>query len=302
MDELKHAYERLGLPEGASREEVEKRFDLLVRQNRSKKRSGEGEESSFEEILHAYRAIVNQEDQQIIQKMSQDRYSKWGKMAGTAERIDDFFRLYKFRVLAGLIAVAVVVTGIITYVNYRDKQAELAKLPPVDLSLMIVGNFGFQDENDGNAVMEQALLKQFPDWKRFTTKLTYQPPAMKSDSGETQADMAMRQKAMLEVMTETPDIYIMDKDTFKWLGEGGVLEPLDQIVNSDLKGLATEDKQLQAKTQEDQAPHVYAMDISSNPLLKDWPLNKNEVIVGIRAQSEHKDKAIAFIKRYLENK
>ncbi|AWB44206.1 molecular chaperone DnaJ [Paenibacillus sp. CAA11] len=298
MEQLKKAYERLGLTETATREEVEKRFDLLVRQDRSRKRAGESGDSDFDEVIKAYRTIVDQEDQQVIEQLNQERYAKWGSLAGPAEKVSDFFRLYKFRVILSVIIVGVLIAGGVTYKNYRDEQNRLAKLPPVDLSIMLIGNFGTNDDEHGVENLEKAFLKNFPDWKRLSLKLTYLPPETENELGMGQMDMAMRQKAQLEVMTENPDIYILDKSTFAWLGQSTVLEPLDE----NLVNLAPETARMKAKSEDDPAPRVYGIDITQSPLLKDLPLGRDDMIAAIRIDPKNKEKAVQFIEKYLTAK
>jgi hypothetical protein len=167
---LKKAYELLGLPEDASREEVERVFDIELKKSRAK-----SSENDFEAKLKAYKLITGSDDRQKIEEKSRKRYQKWGKLAGTAEKVEDFFRLYRTHVIVGIIAIIVLTVATVTFVNHRQEQKRLAALPPIDLSIMYLGGFMSDMDNGGDTALEQAMLDQFPEWKRLKLTMTYLP-------------------------------------------------------------------------------------------------------------------------------
>lgn len=297
MTDLKQAYETLGLPENASREDVEKAFDLQLRKSRKRQQDADGEESEFSIKLKAYKQIVEYEDRLIIQGKSQERYSKWGKFSGTAEKVDDFFRLYKFRVIISVIALIVLIVGINAFINHREEQKRLAALPPIDLSVLYIGNFITNDNGGGGtAELEKAMIEQFPEFKRFSVNLSFLPP-----EGADSSDFAYRQKAMAILATERPDIYIVDKSTLEWIGGGGgVLQNLDTEAEGVLKPLLTTNNTIKTRTEDDTTDHIYGIDVSNSPLFNQLPLSKQEAIITVGAGSKNFDKAIMFIQKYLE--
>ncbi|RCX21398.1 hypothetical protein DFP94_102147 [Fontibacillus phaseoli] len=301
MDDLKRAYELLGLPENASREEVEKAFDLLLRRSRSRRPNeqgdGESEESQYDLQLKAYKTIVEFEERSKIDEMSRERYGKWGKLAGNAEKVDDFFRLHKTKVIIGIIAVIALVVGITSFINHREEQKRLAALPPIDLSIMFVGNYMSDQNQGGDEGLEKAMTAQFPEWKRLKVILTYLPS---QGEGVGTADLAYQQKAMAMVATEKPDVYILDENSFDWLGGGGVLEKLDSEANGVLKPLLGENSIKEGRAEEETEDHVYGIRVTDSPLAKQLPLAMQDMIITVRIGSDNKDKAIHLIERYLE--
>lgn len=296
MDEqLKQAYTVLGLEEGASREEVNKRFDLLIRQSRSRGRAPDGT-SHFEEINRAYKQIIESENAAAIEKKREEHYAKWGKMGGTVEKIDDFFRLHKLKVIVSLIAVILIISVSVTYANYRQEQNRLAKLPPVDLSMMYIGDFMLPDDAKANEALEKYMLAPLPDWKRLDIKVTYLPADL-SSSG--QMAVALQQKAQIEVMTEKPDIYILDQSSFTWLSQAGALENLDDLAKGELKSVLPAGSALTAKSENDSSEHVYGIDVSNSSLAANLPIGKTGIIIGIRNETKITDKTLQFIKAYL---
>ncbi|MNU43274.1 hypothetical protein D3C71_320530 [compost metagenome] len=289
--DLKHSYEVLDLPDTASREEVEKRLDILVRQYRSKP------SEEFEPIAKAYRNITGTQDRQKFEELSRKKYAKYKGFAGPAEKIDDFFRLYKARVFVGLIALIVVIVGINAYLNHRAEQERLAKLPPVDLSVMILGDFSPLGGQEGTAAIEESLKAPFPEWKRVTALLSYLPK-----QGLGQASMALQQKALLQLSTETPDLFIMDKDSYDWIAKSSALMNLDAEAKRRLRPWLKESQVLKDKQEDSSVEHIYGIDVSNSPLAAKLQLTHTEVILGIRDGAAHKEQALHFIEQYLKGK
>ncbi|MGG4553736.1 molecular chaperone DnaJ [Paenibacillus humicus] len=291
MDDLKRAYEQLGLSENASREEVEQAFDMVLRKSRSRKGDDEAN-SEYERSLRAYKLITEHEDQRKIEQMSRDRFAKWGKFAGTAEKIDDFFRVYRTHVIVGIIAVVVLIFGINAFADYRAEQKRIAALPPLDLSILLIGNFAVDEASNGEEALEQAILKQFPEWNRVDLQITYVPE---------QGEMVYRQKAMAVIATEKPDLYVIDKPTFDWISGGGGFKNLQAESEGVLSPVLPDHAALRAQAEEDPEPQVYAIDLTSSELADQLPLFKKEMIAAVGWNEERYDNVILFIKRYLEH-
>ncbi|OMF29788.1 hypothetical protein BK133_17475 [Paenibacillus sp. FSL H8-0548] len=295
MEELKQAYQTMGLPELAAKEEVEKRYTTLMRQTRSRaqrqKENTTDAEDSFAKITQAYRLILEYEDRKLTDAFNEQEYGKYKKMAGQAEKMDHFWRYYKFHTFGAVLAVALIIYGIFSFVNYREEQERLANLPPVDLDVSFMGNYMLTEDAPKEEPIENALLTAFPEWQRFVSNLTMVP----SDEAQQYAYL---QKAVLILATEHPDIYIMDKNIFNWIGGQGVLIELDDLVNGDFKPLMKDDLAMTLNT-EDDGEHIYGIDISDSALVDDIPLYKQSMIVGIRPDSKNPEKAKEFIKHYL---
>ena len=315
MDELKKAYEIMGLPENASREEVEKRYDRLLRQERQqRRRREEGEEIgetpiNFDEINRAYRTIMKHEEQKLSETIAQSQYGKYKRFSGQMQKLDHFFTYYKWHLVIGIAVIAFIIYGINAYLDRQAEQKRLASLPPADLEAAFIGMFYLTDGHETEA-LEEALVQQIPGWQRMIVRVF--PLNM---SGSDPMDIAMQQRVVIEFATESPDVYIMDKHTFEWIARNQVLTSLDAEVEGRLKELLPEGAAKKAFIPDrdavtsnpdkpiDELPgeeHYYGIDISASPLLKELPLRLGEMIVGIRPDTENWEKAIEFIARHLE--
>ena len=297
--DLKTAYERLGLPENATREMVEKRYDMLLRQERRRRRESgdESENPEFTEMTRAYRFILEQEEKQAVSELTEQQYGKYRRFAGLAEKIDHFISYYKWHTLGAILLVALIIYGINTYIEHKEEQARLAALPPMDVYGMMLGQFYVEDMDPETEGIEAAMLGHFPDWKRVELELV-------SFSLEPQSefDIAMLQKATVMLATEKPDIYILDADTYPWLARTGILLDLDDLAAGRFASLLPEGAAPKASGGEEAGEHVYGIDLTDSPLVGELPVYKsNRFIVGIRRDSERVDNALHLIETYLKS-
>ncbi|MNM11627.1 hypothetical protein D3C81_217890 [compost metagenome] len=297
-DKVKEAYEFLGLPEEVQMEEVNRRFDMLLKRRRSIGAPGTAEALAFEKEVQAYRLILDTHAKQEVEEAESSRLQKYGRFAGTARRLEDFFRLYRTQVIIGIIAVAVLIGGGIAYKNHLDKQRYLASLPPVDLNIMFLGNFMAEDDPEGDgAPLEAAILKSFPDWKRVETRLI----PLTSNGGAT--EVAYRQKAMAEMSVDPPDLVVLDKDTLAWLAQGDGLETLkDSWLTEWLGGKNGEGVVEKAVDADDGIEAVYGINFTDSKLAASLPVlhNDTKLIAGVFANSKNHDKALEFLKEAAE--
>lgn len=296
---LKQAYAELGLPEDADREALDNRYYVLMRRARTQKmrENGEtpaGERVDEDKVNAAYRFIKEFEEEQAKAAYARETYGDDPKKAARAVKRAHFFHYYKFHILGVIVLLIALGYGIKSYVDRQHELAELAKLPPVDVSVMFFGNYLYGDGlNPDTAQLNEDILKQFPDWKRVVTEITYVPAETRSEQ-----DMALLQKSMLVLMTDKSDVYIMDKINFDKLAPQEGLLPLDD------DGIPAAN-QIKAKPQdvksgEAQSEHVYGVDLSGSPLLKELGVvGSDQFIAGIRANAKHPEQARAFILHYL---
>ncbi|XEC94720.1 J domain-containing protein [Paenibacillus tarimensis] len=299
MDNLKQAYEILGLPENASKEDVEKRYMILMRQARVQERSEdvpEAERIDFNAVNRAYKQILKYEDHQKLEELTQEKYGKYKKYAGVAEKTDHFFHYYRYHLIIGLAVIVLIGFGIKGFLDNQAEKARLAQLPPPDVTVMLHGEFYMDDGGQDYERLEEALLGEFPEWQRVIASITYVPTETRSEH-----DIASLQKSILNLMTEKRDVYLLDRSSFESLSKQGVLQPIDDAVQDQLAGIIPEGAALTSKTEEDTEEHIYGINVTDSPFLKRLPILHKEVIVGIRFDAVNRDNGILLIKRMLQD-
>ncbi len=266
-EQLKKAYELLGLPEDATREQVENRYFILLKRARSgKTRSESGEENEesldLSEINQAYNRIIGIESEK----------------SGTMEKqskVGHFFYYYKTHVIIGLL---IVLIGGYMIKEGVDKRREAANTPPANLAVSVFGNFYFADME----LLEQNMLKLVPEWQRIKTTLVYNPREIQS-----QQDMALQQKSVLMLITEKDDLYVTDELSFQSLAVQGLFVKLDDFVAK--TGLKIPEQLLRkSKTEEDTAEAAYGIEMAGE-----------RQIIGIRATEDKWDDTRKLLEKLL---
>lgn len=290
-EKLNQAYTRLGLSETVTREELNKRFDLLLKRRRTL--TTDEEIAAYEADFQAYKLILDTWDEQEIQKAEDERLAKYGRFSGTASKWETFMRLYKTHVILGIIAVLVLIFGgKALYDNYQHRQY-LASLPPVDATIMFIGNYGAKDSSGDTADLEQAIVAAYPQWKRVEATIVYLP---KTGEGADTLDMNHMQKAIVELAANRPDIVILDDATIEWIGGQAGFQNLESIT-ADGK-LAADDTRMRWGTNEDTGnKELYGMDIMNSPFIASLPIDYNvkSIIISVLGE-DNKDKTIEFVK------
>lgn len=266
MEELKKAFEILGLPEDASREQVENRYFLLLKKARARQNRADQSENNSEsthdlsEINRAYKLIIGAETEK----------------GGTVEKqgkIEHFFYYYKFHVIAAILVI--LVGGYLIKQTIDQKNAE-ANLPPANLSVTVFGNFYLADMN----ILEKNLLTFVPEWQRIKTTLSYVPREIQS-----QQDMALQQKSILNLMTERSELYILDEINFNTLVKQQVFQKLDELEGWGSVP-APKDRIISAKAEEDTGEHPYGINITGSPAFKGVDMGGEHQILAVRAAPE----------------
>lgn len=292
-EKLKQAYEKVGLPENVSKEEINKRFDLLLKRRRSKS-SDDEERSAPEENFQAFKFILDSMDQQEIQEAEEQRLAKYGKLSGAASKWERFMRLYKTHMIVSIIIIIVLAVGGNSLYNNWQHRKYLASLPPVDAEIMLLGNFGTQDPDGKTDDLEAAILAQYPEWKRVEVSIVYLP---QTGPESNTFDMNFLQKAVVELAANHPDILLLDEATLEWIGGQDGFGNLEAIVADG--SIAKDDSRLKwGKDEESGQDELYGVDITDSAFVNALPLNHstNNIIIGVLGEDEGKDKLLPFIK------
>lgn len=293
--ELKQAYSILGLPDDAPMDDVDKRYAILLKKQHSQQaRANEGqtqpeEATNYERINHAYRLLLQHHKEKASLAFEQKYYSashrKW-----KLDKLDHFWQYNKFRIIGALLVLAVIFYGLTTYLDKRAERIALSKLPPADIEIMFYGDYYTEDIKK----LEQALLDQMPEWKRVIIMVTQIP----SDPSSPYA-ISLQQKAVITLMTEKPDIYVMDKGTFEVLStQQALLDGKDWLGS--IEAQLTDDQKVFGQSEDDLEPKLYGVDVSKNSVFESKGLHSVDQIIGMRFDSTKQQSAQQLIKLFLQ--
>lgn len=256
MNEIEQAYAALGLTTDAGANDIEKRYRQLVRRIRALEQRGAVTLRDEAEMLaanRAYRFIVEEELKRRSEDYRNKRYGKYRRFSGFAESIDHFWDYHKPHIFGGLFLCLLLFTGAAFLKGVIQHHAASVNTPIPDLSLVIV-----EDSKPVNEKLrlstEHKLLRLLPEWKHIDTKIMHDP---------------------LAVVTENPDLYIVDRESFIKLARLGFLGKLEQW-------------------------DAYGIDLSGGPLKDVISFSKRPMIAAVNAEAAHPDNALRFIRQFLE--
>ncbi len=278
-EELKKAYETLGLPTDATREQVENRYFILMKKQRTQHQRADDEDGDSQKIdlaeySRAYKLILGIESEKAS---TQPKQSKLGH----------FLYYYKIHLIVSIVILLIVGYSVKEAV---DKRNEERRLGPIDLSIGMMGNFYFADMQ----LLKGNLMNLVPEWNRIEPKLSYIPTEFRSEQ-----DFAYQQKSVLNIISDHDEIYFVDKRNFDKLVMQGAFRKLEEIPG--FSALNVPEQRLRySQTEEDPNETAYGIDITGNPIFNGIELTGEDVILGIRAEDERLPKTFELLTQILK--
>ncbi|MEO3944903.1 hypothetical protein [Gorillibacterium sp. CAU 1737] len=285
--DIKSAYERVNANEQTPQEELDRAFELVLKRERTARAGSNAEAlAEVEKDIEAYRTILDYRSKQAVNAVEEERLKKFGKLSGTVSRTEDFFRLNRTRLMIGIISVAVlVIVGAFTW-NVVDERRKEAALPPVDLSIMFLGAFQADDQAQESKVVEEAILKQFPEWKRVKVRVLYLPTS--SSGGMDQAYMT---KAMAELMSEYPDVLLLDKSSIKWMaGQDSLADLSHSHFTKAYEAAKGNQRVVNAINNQTQEDLPYGIDFTKTTFAKSLSMQYLEMVAAVNPNVEDQEK------------
>ncbi len=256
------AYEDLGLSINASRQQVEKRYLNVVRRLHAKEMSGTLsmlDEIQLKSVNQAYRFILNTEINKLIEEYRVKHYGKYKRFSQAAEKVDHFLYYNKFQLVGCIVLLLFTMFFVTGYRHLKQEQSVSANLPVPDLSIMVAVDDMLNQDYSSEHSLEQQLLPLLPEWKHIES--THQ---------------TMKHNSLLALLTENPDLYILDRDQFIKLLRLGYLRKIDEWDS-------------------------YGVDLSNGSLPGMLKFYGKPLIAAVSVNSEHPEKAIHFIHRLYDD-
>ncbi len=263
MLDRQEAYHMLGLATGASLREVEHRYHCMVRRLRANELRGCStmlEELQMRGATMAYRFLLDQERERIIANYRMSRYGRFRSFSHLAERIDETFERHK---LAFLLSIVLTVILGLSYAGIHGmikEQAALAAAPQPDLSIMIAAQLPLDHLQTASHRLIQHLVEHYPELNN--PKLIFLPAA------GSERDFALS--------TETPDLYLLDRDSFIHLMKLGYLGKLEEWDS-------------------------YGMNVSQAAVSSLIGFQEEPFIAAVHIQSQRSEQAASIIRGLLSN-
>lgn len=279
MPSSKESYIILGLKKGASKDEIAKRYNIILKKFRSGQAfEVQGERQyCLEEVDAAYNKLMGYEVK-LPEDKAKTKPNPFLKMLNIDQKKwDNFWEYHKIHVLLSIIAVFVVfsvVKGMVTRVT-------------PDLGLAFIGAFSPVDGDK----LDKSIRSELTD-----LKLVSVDAALISEKEVGEQAYAMQMKAVVIMAAGDVDVFVVDKKNFEVYTNQGAFIDLANFAKENNVNVE-KNKEFIVKSHEDTEAHLYGIDVSGSPLLNDIKLPSGEKkIAAIRLNAKHKENAERLMK------
>lgn len=232
---VEQAYAALGLGVTATIGEVEKRYEGIIRKLRSKQIRGAltaEDEAEMKRASAAYREILNEQNRKLTEQYRASRYGRFKRWAGLAEKADHFLSYRRFEIFAVLLLLGVFALGSAVIETLNADHAATAEFADADLTVVLAGTGlpeqGGLPSSAQSSAVELEWLRLAPGWEQIETRFIPFPGAEAGDRTESRESRAMQHRSEIALLSENPDLYIVDRANFIRLARLGFLAKLEE--------------------------------------------------------------------------
>lgn len=243
---LKQAYAVLGLPEDASKDAVDEKYFMLLKKGRHDK------SIDLDAVSKAYKLIVSHELEKAKAAYEEQHYR-----SPLRSKLDHYWHYYKWHAIGAVVLLIVIISLINTYLDKRAERIALENLPPAALEVLFFGQFFSESER----IDAEPLLAHFPDWPRIEVKVSYVPEEARSEY-----DVAMQKRSVITLMTEKPDLFIVDRVNFDRLALQGAFLPLEEWFDVNTMDSS---RIVKGQREEDDAPLGFGIRIGADRVFQE---------------------------------
>jgi len=298
---LQEARKILGVTKASSKEEIEKKYDVILRKYRLMKMEGtldEASEAEFQKSTDAYRILMGYEVEEPKVETKETYADKaFEKIGIDKKKADNFFHYYKYHILIGIVVVILLFFTVRSIVTKVD--------PDISIGLMGEINFDVQDN------FKDKITKNVPEIKEISMDTV-----VLSDRYTDESTYAYLQKALVLLAASDIDMFLVNRYAFDKYAENGAFMPLDQVIkdnNIDVSDNQTiklrvvdeweepssaTDTQRRPKTYVDAEPKIYGIDVTNSDFFKDIDIIGPEKILVVRVQPKNYDLVLKLIKLF----
>lgn len=283
MLDIKEAYKILGVRENASRDEVERRFAIILKKYRMAGTGQADEEDSkidIDKVTKAYNLIMGYEEQLPEEEVNKKPNPVFQKIGLDEKKTRNFLYYYKYHIIIGIIALIAIIATLKSCITRVDP----------DLNLAFVGEFYYSDSES----LKQAIKNKVPDIKEPGID-----GVILSGNLDPQQEYAMHMKAMVLFAAADVDIYILDKENFEKYAKQGAFASLDGLVDT-LKIDMSKNSEYRIKLEGSEEEHLYGVDVSENPIFEESGIMGGEKIAAMAIKVKNYENAVKLLKMLLE--
>ena len=288
MIEVRDAYKILGVKEGASKDDIVKRYDLLLKKYKMSTlgiTDNASEKINIDEVNKAYSILMGYETAGEEEESDKKRPNPvlspiLRKLKIDEKKADNFLHYHKYHIVISIIALIVLITTL---------RSCIMRVTP-DVNISFIGEFY---ASEGDELIKNHLKSEVPELKE---------PAVEfiplSENMDGQQAYAYQMKVVAQMTAGDVDVYILDRYNFDRFAGQGAFMGLDVLKDElDLDMDKNKDYVVDVK---DVGKNLYGLDISDSKVLKDSGIIGDNAIVAIKFNAKNYENAINVLKLLLE--
>jgi hypothetical protein len=282
LEQKKNAYEILGVNKDASKNEIERRYTILLKKHRLES-SKNSEDKEFDKITEAYNLLMGYSTEPPVERINKKPNPVLKKLGINEEKAANFLHYYKHHIVIGIIVLVVLITSV---------KSCVTRVPP-DFNIAFIGNYLYTDTGP----LREKILDNWQEIKEISID-----GAMVSENPDSEIGYAMQMKAAVLFGGGDIDVFILDKYNFEKYAKQGAFISLDQLVE-ELGVDIEKNKEYILKTEieeSDGKEHLYGIDVSDSKVFEDTGIKGDEKIAAIFVRSKRYDLAIKFLDMLLK--
>ncbi|MCX7923667.1 MAG: hypothetical protein N3B21_16905 [Clostridia bacterium] len=277
--DINNAYRVLGVKEGAQKQEIEKRYSILLkrqRQNRENVSTGQNDTDDFDQITAAYNLLMGYNCDEFKEDSSYKNGFLYKRLGIDYKKVSNFFYYHKAHIAISIVVIIALFVFISPFVNRVES----------DLDIALIGDLAYSNDN----TFKQNIRSAIPGLK--------EPSVVNAQI--TQVDKGLEYMQAAAIVTAGGiDVYIVDKVNFSVLAEQGIFASLDDLVE-DL-GIDKEKNKayLLNIEQNNKEPQLYGIDVSESAILKEPVVYGKQKIATLSSRPKNRENAVKLLKALL---
>lgn len=298
---LQEARRILGVTKASSKDEIEKKYDVILKKYRIMKLEGnlsEASEAEFQKSTDAYRIIMGYEvEEPKVAKKETYTDKAFEKVGIDRKKADNFFHYYKYHILIGIVSAIIIALTV---------RSIVTKVEP-DISIGLMGEINYEVQEG----FKDKISKNVPEINEISLDTV-----VLTDRYNNEQAYAYLQKAMVLLAASDIDMFLVNRYAFDTYAINGAFMPLDQIIkdnNIDIpeskaiklrvvdeweEPASATDTQRRPKAYVDAEPKLYGIDVTDNEFFKDMNVIGPEKILVVRVEPKHYDLVLKLIKLF----
>jgi len=280
--EQKDPYEILGLRKDASRDEIVKRYDLLLRKYRDDNtKSANDKKAQIQEIEEAYNVLMGYDFDSLAEgKLSEEAQKPPNpllkKLNIDEKKLGNFIHYYKAHIIIGII----VLIGLFFIIRSMVTRVE------PDLRLKMVGIYPSASVEK----LEDKIMDNIAGLKKVEID-----PLIFWDKSNPNVEYSMELKLYTLSGTGKVDVYFLDEERFeKLISMPNRIKPMDDIVKR--YGDKIEEKNIiKKKLQDDNEEHIYGIEVENRDIFEGTELENFKIILSIGMDGEYDENAAKLL-------